>query len=577
MTRAANKKHTAWFDELFDGGLKIPSKTPGEISNNIMVMMLSGPPGTGKSTFALEFCYRLATNKLNSHPLRSVYLSTEGHPPWLIQHVRQDFGWDEEGSALGEESIDNLVDVRSFKTVEDAERLTGSSRDREGMFRVFMNSLAKASDKLQPLKSNEVRPVDWENRDIVVFDNLNTIEMHEQEWVTFLKALSTKGPRLVLIMLDSSSGDLAGRKWEYLSDIVIRLERGYSDGYMTRTMEIIKARYQHHVNGRQQFKILEASKIRTRVPIREHPYRVQGGIFLYPSMHFVLSRHKYSRESDSNRFLATPFPHLDRLLTGKGFPVGRCVALTGQRGTHKSRVAYAQLLHTLQTDKHSLGILISLGDDEQTTERILQSSQKLISGKKQSGDDVHALISAGRLEIAYFPPGFITPEEFFHRILVSVARCQAKSEKDSVLLVFNSLDILSSHFPLCAKHSIFIPALIELLSFRGVTSFFVATDDVHPYGVPQDEHSGLLSMADPILRFERLPADSDAHTNWYRESPSGQNSFPQSIVRMHVERFAAGTSAGLDADLLLLPAKHSLARELGRSDGGLFVEAPRQI
>src|SRR5262245_49938445 len=58
MTRAANEIQTCWLDELFEGGLEIPKKGAGK---TVMTFMLTGPPGTGKSTLALELCYRLAT------------------------------------------------------------------------------------------------------------------------------------------------------------------------------------------------------------------------------------------------------------------------------------------------------------------------------------------------------------------------------------------------------------------------------------------------------------------------------------------------------------------------------------
>ena len=44
-------------------------------------------------------------------------------------------------------------------------------------------------------------------------------------------------------------------------------------------------------------------------------------------------------------------------------------------------------------------------------------------------------------------PGYITPEEFFHRLMLSAA---AKGDNAHVTLLFNSLDQLSSRFPLCA-------------------------------------------------------------------------------------------------------------------------------
>ncbi len=545
MTRADGAIQTSWFDELFDGGLVIPRKATHGTPNNVMTIMLSGPPGTGKSTLALELCYRLASNGLNRHSFQSVYLTTEGHPPWLIEHARNGFGWDPQRRILGEEDSKSPVDVRTFKTEADITRL---NRPGEATFFQVFDKFLGSSVGQSPNFGHSGPGVDWDKRDIVVFDNLNTIDMPEKDWIQFLKDLGAKGPRIALIILDSSSGDQTAQKWEYLSDIVIHLGRDYPDNYMIRIIEIMKARYQHHVFGPQQLKILQHAPNRSPVPPREHPYRKEGGVFVYPSMHLVLARHNYVAGTKSHDFLPTPFEYLNELLGGEGFYSGRCVALTGHRGTHKSRLAYTQLLFTLVKDPKSKGVLISLGDDEETTKRILGdiASQFSYMGPTIVAD----LVREGRLEIAYYPPGLITPDEFFHRILLSVGRLRVGNSDSPILLIFSSLEILSSHFPLCAKHSIFIPALIELLGYRRVTSFFVATSDVHPdpHTQHEDENSGLLSMADPILRFERVPIVKTMNFPWLSDQAAAANLglVPgESMVRMRIERFAAGTSAAL--------------------------------
>lgn len=581
MTRSKNISHTSWLDELFDGGIVVPKTAAPGVANNVMTIMVSGPPGTGKSTFALELCYRLATNNLNSKPLRSLYLTTEGHPPWLIEHARDGFGWDPSAVALGEENPNFPVDVRPFKTTEDIERLeaphvsTGTGNlQTQSLFQKIEHFFGTSPAANIARRTTNIQPVDWEYRDMVVFDNLNTIQIPEREWVEFLSQLGAKGPRIALIILDSSTGTETAMRWEYLSDVVIRLKREYPDGYMIRTIEIIKARYQHHVFGPQQLKLLQSSTNRSIVPMREHPFREEGGVFVFPSMHFVLSRHNYVAGRTDDESLPTPWGYLNDLLGGKGFPSGRCVALTGQRGTHKSRLAYAQLLYTLKRNKASKGLLISLGDDEETTKSILDNIDNGYLGQTPQDSTVSSLLREGRLEIAYYPPGFITPYEFFHRVLLSVARLRTGDTKEPVLLVFSSLEILASHFPLCAQHGIFIPALIELLGYRGVTSFFVATseENAQRHAQPVD-NSGLLSMADPILSFERMTTFEEMEFPWLDPKSVGL-ALGESIVRMRVERFAAGTSAGSEADVLLLRKNDPLAVAVGQPQGGLFVGKP---
>lgn len=260
----------------------------------------------------------------------------------------------------------------------------------------------------------------------------------------------------------------------------------------------------------------------------DHPYRTeQGGIFIFPSMHLALSRRKMVSSNSETCHLRTPYEALNILLDS-GFFKGRCVALAGGRGTHKSRLAFGQVLYTLDDDHKSRAIIISLREDESTVKgnfyKSLPPSMKVVNQKPEQLVD--KLVEEGRLELCNYPPGFIAPEEFFHRVQLSVARQKQASPGGPVLLVFNSLDLLHSHYPLCAEHSIFVPALVELLCLENVTSFFVATS------VENRDPYGLMSMADPVLRFLRLEED-------------------ENIVRMTIDRFAAGTSAGKSVFLAL--------------------------
>ena len=127
-----------------------------------------------------------------------------------------------------------------------------------------------------------------------------------------------------------------------------------------------------------------------------------------------------------------------------------------------------------------------------------------------------------------------------------------------MLLVFNSLDVLHSHFPLCAEHSIFVPALVELLCLEDVTSFFVATSDrvvrperrTGPGGAGSlriesvSDPYGLISMADPVLRFARIAVDEHFPFDRVFGRKRNETGESESIVQMTIERFAAGTCAG---------------------------------
>ena len=176
----------------------------------------------------------------------------------------------------------------------------------------------------------------------------------------------------------------------------------------------------------------------------------------------------------------------------------------------------------------------------------------------------------GKLEILYYHPGNITPEEFFHRMFITVH--QLKKENDNITVLFNSLDQLKSRFPLCAQQNIFIPGIIEFLNGEGATSIFIAVDEP---GQPAEQY-GLLPMSDLILSFypRRFKfKDYLSHINEQREKegkgkkPSIENeahsqkgfSYVAKFDRKYVEevvvqvvRFAGGQRAGAQGLLELV-------------------------
>ncbi|MEO6742677.1 MAG: ATPase domain-containing protein [Chthoniobacteraceae bacterium] len=573
----AKPSHVAWLDRLFDGGLRIPE------GGKPLILLIAGPPGSGKSTLALEMCYRMVLqDDETTRGLFSLFLSTDAEAVPVINNAVNLWGPEAEArivefskgavaakpTAVKSNVQNSIVCVRGRGSLEQ-------QKMQNEMLKTFVHgaletlgewSKIHASDFIKKTlqKFFHQAPAANLNPDVLVVDSLNILSSEDQAeyFQSFLAAVPSR-TKLVIFVLDSGGKGDSHKVWEYVSDIVVRLDDVFVKDYYVRTIQVVKARYQSHTWGRHQVKVYPAfnppaetdpdRRLKLR---RAHPYRSEGGIFIYPSIHSYLSAYKHRGRPSASNFDETPLPHLNDLLgpgprdTG-GFPKGRCTAFIGQRGGHKSHLGYSHLLHRI-VSKGEAGLVISLRDDGAMTRRTMGKILSEIKGAKP----LESYEKNGQLEVLYFHPGYITPEEFFHRVFLSVHRI--KHLRHTLTVLFNSLDQLEARFPLCAEQQIFIPGIIEFLSGEGATSIFIAVA-----GADQPEKQyGLLPMADLILSFQSHTFQFEEYKRHLASAAASNgepaakalekrlrclpeaDEYPRTEVVLEVERFAGGERAG---------------------------------
>lgn len=594
-------QEVAWLDRLLDGGIKMPDAgSPGRP----LTMVITGPPGSGKTTLAAELCLRFRQR----HRMKCLFVSTEQDTDRLIENATDLFGSREdftryhpldpdEGPTVlvcGRDLIKPPLWRRALQRGPEVlpfVELAIAALHGWHFAVVHAPHQAEGTPIIDHIRESATgRKPGVGSADVLVIDGLNSVDHNAQAKVfaRFLRATSER-VRLLVFILDTSPEGVAHRPWEYACDLAIHLDYTVAKNYYVRTLQIVKARYQGHAWGVHQVKPYKpatpevedggapSDDERDAQRRRDHPYRSRekggGGMLIYPSIHYYLSLYKRRGSTvEPDRSDTRPRELSEKL--GGGLPEGRCTAFIGARGGHKSHLGYLHLLHRIVGNDES-GIVISLRDDESMTRRTMRrilTNELGIPGMTEAIAlrQLQQLEREDKLEVLYYHPGYITPEEFMHRLFVSLHRIKGPKlpgSKKKVTVLFNSLDQLGSRFPLCAKEAIFVPGMIEMLTGEDVTSIFISVDEA---GQPPEQY-GLLPMADLILAFnphrfngadyfeilrpEVAALKNSAKAVEWQKKLSG--TFPEEIV-LQVVRFSGGQRAGMRGILELAESDDSV-------------------
>ena len=455
-------------------------------------MLVTGAPGSGKTTFALELCYRLAKeNNSQFHTsmekgVSSIYVSAEASSRSVIQNARS-YGWDDQRfSPLP-------PDPKTIKMGPPVVFLFGRDTAK--------GKGEAAANVLMSMGGDFWVPTDVEPRpQVLVIDSLNTLGQKAPKELSDILRKCANDYLLTIAIMDTGPGISPEHRWvpsEYMADIEIDFSYDRPENYMIRRMWIVKARFQDHADGWHRMKI-NPRPTGDVVPNPLNPVIKEGGIFIFPSVHRHLSLARGELDKSSKKVgrhphpIETPFNALTKAIQGQGFPEGSCTAIIGDRGGMKSHLAYYTLLKFLLSHPKERAVIISLRDTEEaaietlagilsqqvdddgrhlndglnTDEKAeapvkseLEKAEAHVKSELEEAEDYvrSELIKKDRLEVLYFWPGYISPEEFFHLVCTSVDRpgngTDGSETPPATLLIINGLEQLSARFPLCARRT----------------------------------------------------------------------------------------------------------------------------
>jgi KaiC/GvpD/RAD55 family RecA-like ATPase len=557
-----------WFDSLLNGGVEIPTPLQ-KFKRRPLIWLVSGPPGTGKTTFALEMCCRLSATPQpdTNEPISSVYYSCES-PVAAIKENIKSFGW-----PYVQDNI-TFIDEDTFRNVATPHDFFTTLQNKQ--FQLVHDSVKPqivVIDSLNVLGSQ----VRWDSRTATeVRRKTNERLGSGQNEKIELGALSTtytgidvlrsiadafKEKCWIVILIQNWEHDLdQDPSFAYLADIETRLLVRQRQNYLLNYIRIVKMRFQDHSRGEHLLKIYPApdsARSLEGVPAsgRIGMERNEGGIFVMPSIHRHLSAlggvHAVIREdSDAPKHpggIEVPIDGFEKIVplrklsdgkTISGFPKHCCTALVGHRGAMKSHVAYTTLINHLKTGRNNCGVMLSLRDDVRAA---MNTLEQICMQQRVPHKCIRQWMHKSRLDIVYFAPGYLPPSEFMHRVVVSIEGMANRHQKAvrsdpvkdpdgrNILCVLNGIDHLAARHPLCFEEQMFVPAIISYMTKSLVTTLVIAADDDK---TALDE-SGLIPMAELLIRFETI-----------RNKDDEGRDIPQPVTRVISQRVPAGAPSG---------------------------------
>lgn len=512
-------------DAILSGGIRYPASASAFI-------FINGGPGTGKTLLALEMIARAWLEAEDG--ATCLYYSVEQSPLDLVQKMASDFDW---YGYTGKVTIRQLEQEVPHKLCVEAE----SPRGRARLVLTQANPAA-LEEKAAP---GTVIDVDWILAEIgnyrlagrvkmVCIDNvgllLNDLDYFGKRTslIATRRKLMGSGIHGIFVQEDGEPRSLRmPTAEEFSTDVLLRLdflEEG--NGFKARSIEILKARHQYYYRGKHHYSIA-GRDVQRDIYLGARNERGPG-VHIYPSVAAQLSitrdRAGFHVPRRGEKVIDLGHPaFLAPFVSGTGPTARSSTVLLAEPGTRYTYLALRFLAHAARAGERTL--MVSTKEDRDALQRICTRETSLRDA---------ALTESGgfrsNFRVLYLHPEFISPGKFTWDIIRMAEGGHSGGENAPVTrLAFDNIYRLGDRFPLIKEERFLIPALVDLLTYRGVTSFFV---DLVPPGSAKGRNdfdpAYYMTTFDNVLHL--YLEDDEAHTPRLRLLKSTANDFSRKPV-----------------------------------------------
>jgi circadian clock protein KaiC len=435
------------------------------------VIVLLGPPGSGKTTFALEIIKNVRRRRLPKEP--ALFLTFEED----VQRLGADF------KPFGWTADDMAACVRSLSTLRRKTYISDPDRFLAG----FISVLDESSPELVAVDN------------LGYFLQLAPPEASREVLNRLIRVFTVRG--ITTLLLGEEDPNRAGFE-SYDVDGVMRLK--YEKG--ERLLEIVKMRGRDFAGGEHPFAFVD-SKLSGKA--------IERCVEVYPNVEMHIDRLNRNKEREQSAMLegvAHPEQSKDEVLTSgidgldnllpiypaglrkkQGFAEGEAILVLGSPGSGKTLLGLhfikkgwedRKSTHWVSFESDTSGLHMATRSFGSST-RFEELINQMRTGTKKSEN-------VGDAHFRFYAPAQIEPQRLVNDLL---DECKDKKLKR---LVLDSVTDIEQVFRTEADLKIFMTSLVQLLKEHDVTTMFLYRTKGF-FGKTEDIGRVLSSVVDTII------------------------------------------------------------------------------